>query len=140
MFFFCPGNLEEDNWLPRIDVVDRVLKSWRSHVLFFRGKALVINALALSRIWYVASLIHMPAWVLKELLFWRFLSFGVANVTLFFAPPFRFPLSLVVSQLCMLSLKFGPFLASGSKGSFPPLLVGSLFCLFGVAFTLMLPL
>ena len=30
-------------------------------------KALVINALALSRIWYVAALIHMPPWVLKEL-------------------------------------------------------------------------
>ena len=29
--------------------------------------ALVINALALSRVWYVASLVHMPAWVEKEL-------------------------------------------------------------------------
>ena len=27
----------------------------------------MINALALSRVWYVASLVHMPAWVLKEL-------------------------------------------------------------------------
>lgn len=33
----------------------------------FRGKALVINALALSRIWYVASLVHMPPWVLRML-------------------------------------------------------------------------
>ena len=33
----------------------------------FRGRALVINALALSRVWYVASLIHMPVWVLSEL-------------------------------------------------------------------------
>jgi len=30
--FIGPGNLEEDNWRPRIDVVDRVLKSWRSRV------------------------------------------------------------------------------------------------------------
>ena len=30
-------------------------------------KLLMINALALSRIWYVASLIHMPSWVLREL-------------------------------------------------------------------------
>lgn len=65
--FLGLGNLEEDNWRPRIDAVDRVLKSWRSRVLSFRGKSLVINALALSRVWYVASLIHMPAWVLKEL-------------------------------------------------------------------------
>ena len=33
----------------------------------FRGKALVINALALLRIWYVASVVHIPSWVLREL-------------------------------------------------------------------------
>ena len=65
--FLGMGNLEEDNWRRRIDAVDHVLKSWRSRVLSFCGKALVINALALSRVWYVASLIHMPSWVLKEL-------------------------------------------------------------------------
>ena len=30
------------------------------------GRALVIGSLALSRIWYVASLIHMPLWVHAE--------------------------------------------------------------------------
>ena len=65
--FLGLGNLDEDNWHPRIDAVDCVLKSWHSRVLSFRGKSLVINALALSRVWYVASLIHMPAWVLYEL-------------------------------------------------------------------------
>ena len=59
--------MDIDNWRPRIDAVDHVLKSWRSRSLSFRGKALVINALALSRVWYVASLVHMPAWVAKEL-------------------------------------------------------------------------
>jgi len=65
--FIGVGNLEEDNWRPRITAVDNVLKSWRARSLSFRGKSLVINALALSRIWYVASLVHMPPWVLKEL-------------------------------------------------------------------------
>ena len=64
--FIGHGNLEEDNWRPRIDAVDHVLTSWRSRSLTFRGKALVIKALALSRVWYVASLVHMPAWVEKE--------------------------------------------------------------------------
>ena len=27
----------------------------------------MINALALSRIWYVASVVHRPSWVLREL-------------------------------------------------------------------------
>ena len=45
--FIGVGDLEEDNWRPRLDAVDRVLKSWRSRCLSFHGKALVINALAL---------------------------------------------------------------------------------------------
>ena len=45
----------------------QLLKSWCARSLSFQGKSLVINALALSQIWYVASLIHMPPWVLREL-------------------------------------------------------------------------
>ena len=65
--FIGVGDLEADNWRPRIDAVERVLNSWHSRSLSFCGKALVVDALALSRVWYVASLVHMPPWVLKEL-------------------------------------------------------------------------
>jgi len=65
--FIGVGNLEECNWTPRIAAVENVLSSWRQRQLSLCGRALVINALALFRIWCVASLIHMPAWVLKEL-------------------------------------------------------------------------
>lgn len=65
--FLGPFVPEEDNWCPRITVVQNGLSSWRQRCLSYRGKALVINALALSRIWYVASVIHMPQWVLSEL-------------------------------------------------------------------------
>ena len=65
--FIGHGDLEEENWRPRLDAVDHVLMSWRSRFLTFCGKALFINALALSRVWYVASLVHVPAWVEKEL-------------------------------------------------------------------------
>ena len=65
--FIGVGNLELDNWRSRITAIDNVLKSWQSRSLSFRGKSLVINALALSRIWYVASLIFMPPWVQREL-------------------------------------------------------------------------
>lgn len=61
------GDLHECNWRSRIDAVDNCLASWRHRSLSYQGKALVINSLALSRIWYVASLVHMPVWVLKEL-------------------------------------------------------------------------
>ena len=65
--FIGIGDLVEDNWRPRIDAVDKVPSSWRSRSLSLRGKALVINALALSRIWYVASLVFMPPRVMYEL-------------------------------------------------------------------------
>ena len=59
--------MDEDNWRPRIDAVGNVLSSWARRTLSYGGRALVINALALSRVWYVASLIHMPGWVHSEL-------------------------------------------------------------------------
>ena len=61
------GDLAEANWRPHIDAVVNVLSSWRQHILSFWGRSLVINALALARVRYIASLIHMPPWVLKEL-------------------------------------------------------------------------
>lgn len=65
--FLGPFASEEDNWRTRITAVQNVLSSWRQRSLSFRGKVLVINALALWRIWYVASVVHMPSWVLREL-------------------------------------------------------------------------
>ena len=65
--FIGAGDLVEDNWRPRVDAVAKVLSSWRSCSLYFRGKAVVINALALSRIWYVASLVYIPPRTLHEL-------------------------------------------------------------------------
>lgn len=60
--FLGNGFLDDSNWLPR-----RCLNSWRSRALSYGGKAIVSNALALSRVWYVASLVPMPPWVLSEL-------------------------------------------------------------------------
>ena len=69
--FVGHGNLEEDNWRPRINAVDHVLRSWRSRSLSFPGKALIINALALSRVWYVASLDFSFFWFGKRELVYR---------------------------------------------------------------------
>ena len=65
--FIGNDNVDAANWRPRIEAVENCLSTWRSRSLSYCGKALVINALALSRIWYVASLVHMPPWVLGEL-------------------------------------------------------------------------
>ena len=65
--FLGLGNLEEDNWRLRITAVENTLNSWQQRSLSYKGKALVINALALSRVWYVASLIHVPRGVSVQL-------------------------------------------------------------------------
>ena len=66
--FVGPGDLESANWRPRLDAVANVLSSWRQRSLSYGGRALVINSLALSRFWYVASLVPVPDWVYAELL------------------------------------------------------------------------
>ena len=75
--FIGSGDVEEAIWRPRLDSIRCVFLSWRQRSLSLRVKALIINALALSEIWYLASLIHMPPCALKELdslvfdFFWR---------------------------------------------------------------------
>ena len=90
--FLGPGNLDDVNYKPRIVAVENTLSSWRQRILSFCGRALVINALALSRVWYVASLIRMPPWVLGELLrllfsfFWKGKKDLVARAVVVQAP------------------------------------------------------
>ena len=59
--------MEEFHWRPCIEVVEKCLNSWHSRALSFSGKAIASNALALSRVWYVVSLVPMPPWALAEL-------------------------------------------------------------------------
>ena len=48
--FIDIGDLEEGNWRLRITAVKDTLNSWRQRHLSYRGRALIDNALALSRI------------------------------------------------------------------------------------------
>ena len=59
-----PDVTEIENFQPRIDALQNVLNSWRQRQLSFRGKALVVNALALSGLWYVVSCLAVPSWVI----------------------------------------------------------------------------
>ena len=99
--FLGPGNLDDVNWKPRIAAVENTLSSWHQRILSFRGRALVINALALSRVWYVTSLIQMPPWVLGELLRLLFLFFWKGKKDLVACAVVVRPLQLAVAQLWM---------------------------------------
>lgn len=65
--FIGNESMDNFNWPPRIEAVENCLNSWRSRSLSYGGKALVSNALALSRLWYVASLVRTPPWVLSDI-------------------------------------------------------------------------
>ena len=65
--FIGNGNLEEANWRPRVDAVARCIATWNSRNLSYAGRALISNALALARVWYMASMFPIPAWALGEL-------------------------------------------------------------------------
>ena len=45
------GNLEKETWRPRVNAVEKCLNYWRGRSLSYSGKALIVNALALSRVW-----------------------------------------------------------------------------------------
>ena len=122
--------------------MENVLSSWAWRTLSYGGRALVINALALSRVWFVASLIHMPGWVHSELsklifkFFWKgkpdvcFIVSGVLLVLLvlwlmvvFSCPPSEFFLfaCCCLSPPCFLVLVlcfYGLSCASHSKPAF----------------------
>ena len=61
------GDMAEANWCPRVEAFCRCINAWRSSALSFSGRAVVLNSLALSRIWYVASIVPMPNSILSEL-------------------------------------------------------------------------
>lgn len=61
------GDLDVNNWSSRIESFRNVLFSWRQSSLSFQGKALVTNGLALSGLWYMASVLPMPDWALKDI-------------------------------------------------------------------------
>ena len=65
--FIGVGDLGVENWRPRIDSIANCLLTGRSRRLSFRCRAVVLNSLALTRIWYVAALIPAPQWVISEL-------------------------------------------------------------------------
>ena len=67
MFILVIVNRRRKNWRPRIKAVEKCLNSWHSRSLSYSGKALIDNALALSRVWYIASLISIPDLVAFEL-------------------------------------------------------------------------
>ena len=60
MFFFGSDPVEQDNWQPRINKLEKSLNLWKSRSLSLIGKSLIINVLAMSKFFYLAKVLTPP--------------------------------------------------------------------------------
>ena len=61
--FFGTFPVEQDNWMPKINKLEKALNLWRMRSLSLLGKALVINILGFSKLLYLAKVLIVPSWV-----------------------------------------------------------------------------
>ena len=70
------GNTDttHDNWHPRVQKFRKVLNLWKSRKLSLKGKATVVNQLAMSILLYTGSVFTLPDWAYKliEESIWEF--------------------------------------------------------------------
>lgn len=59
--------MSHDNCDSRIQSLKNLLFTWCQRSLTFQGRALVINALALSGLWYLGSVMSPPDWVISAI-------------------------------------------------------------------------
>ena len=73
--FFGNVNVEQDNWQPKLNKLEKSLSLWRFRSLSLLGKSLIINVLGFSKFTYLARVLPMPSWVLTSInaLVWPFL-------------------------------------------------------------------
>jgi len=56
-------NLDQANWSDRVSKLEKRLNLWRTRTLSLKGKAMIINMLGASGLWYTAKVINMLDWV-----------------------------------------------------------------------------
>ena len=101
------GDTSAANWDPRISAVRHCLDAWRARSLSYSGRAIALNALALSKVWYTASLVPMPQPILTELTSLSFDFFWAGKKDL---------VALVVFQWSLSPSRYTRYSCSGSEG------------------------
>lgn len=54
-------------WEEVIGKMEKRLNFWKQRELFLKGKVLVLNSLFLSKMWYILSVVSLPAWAYKRI-------------------------------------------------------------------------
>ena len=55
------------NWENKIKRIENIIAAWRHRELSFKGKALVINGLLTSTLWYNATTLPVPSWAITKI-------------------------------------------------------------------------
>ena len=61
------GNVDytKRNWETKIQKINNILEAWRHRELSFKGRALLINSLATSTLWYNVTSLAVPSWAIQ---------------------------------------------------------------------------
>ena len=63
--FFGNVDCTKLNWDIKIQKINNIIAAWRHRELSYKGKALVINGLLASTLWYNATSIPIPSWAIS---------------------------------------------------------------------------
>ena len=65
--FFGNVDCTRMNWESKIEKINCIIAAWRHRDLSYKGKALVINGLLASTLWYNATSIPIPTWAILQI-------------------------------------------------------------------------
>ena len=73
--FFGTVPVELDNWMPKINKLEKALNLWKARSLSLLGKGLIINILGFSKLLYLGRVLLVPPWVFARIntIVWPFL-------------------------------------------------------------------
>lgn len=57
----------ETNWTPVANKMSKILMLWSSRQLTIKGKSVIVNTLALSKVWYLASVCVPPDHIYEKI-------------------------------------------------------------------------
>ena len=117
---------EQDNWQPKLTKLEKHLNWWKSRSLSFIGKSLIINAIGLSKLTSLATVLTVPKWVVGKIndLVWSFLwgsRIQTVSRQSCFQPAVRGGLNMVVFSFKAQVLKLASIIGvcnSGCKAFF----------------------
>ena len=102
---FGTVNVEQDNWQPKLNKLEKSLNLWKARSLSLLGTCLVVNILGFSKFLYLAKVLPTPSWVFSKInqLTWPFI-WG-SHIETVSRQTFFLPVKLGGCNLCNLKLK-----------------------------------